>query len=204
MISKLSDRLVKWLSNKGTITADEKTLFSYAAYSLLFGMAPVIITIVLGLLFDMLKEGLFMILPFMLIRKFSGGYHLGSAKICCILSTAVLLIAFFLMKMFISLKTPYALLVLVLVATLCIMFLSPIDSSARRLSTKEVRIFKAIAQMLSILFCTIYIVLVLNEKGDYATPIGVGITIVASLQLPCLWDHVIKQLRERKNTFTKT
>lgn len=202
MIKKLSDCLVKWLSKEGAIDETEKPLFSYAAYSLMFGIAPVIITILLGLLLDMLAEGFLMILPFMLIRKFSGGYHLGSAKVCCVLSTTVLLAAFMLIKMFFSFPDSSGLLILVLVATICIALLSPIDSNARKLSPKEIRVFKTIAQLLAVLFCVVYIVLVILDKKNLAIPIGVGLTVVAFLQLPCLLQRTIN--RFRKKAYSKT
>ena len=41
----------------------------------------------------MVVEGLLMILPFMLIRKFSGGFHLKSSTVCLVSST--LLLSFF-------------------------------------------------------------------------------------------------------------
>ena len=195
MIDKLSDGIVKWLSKEGAIAENERTLFSYAVYSLLFGMAPIAITIVLGLLFDMLAEGFLMILPFMLIRKFSGGYHLGSAKVCCVLSTTLLLAAFLLMKMFLFFSGSYALLFLVLVASLCIVLLSPIDSDARKLSHKEIRVFKTVARLLAVVFCVVYIVLVILDKESLAIPIGVGITVVAFLQLPCIIQRTIYRLR---------
>lgn len=193
MIDKLSDGIVKWLSKEGAIAENERTLFSYAVYSLLFGMAPIAITIVLGLLFDMLAEGFLMILPFMLIRKFSGGYHLGSAKVCCVLSTTLLLAAFLLMKMFLFFSGSYALLFLVLVASLCIVLLSPIDSDARKLSHKEIRVFKTVARLLAVVFCVVYIVLVILDKEAIAIPVGVGITIVAFLQLPCIIQRTINR-----------
>lgn len=193
MIDKLSDGIVKWLTKEGAIAEDERNLFSYAVYSLLFGMFPVAVTIILGLLFDMPTEGFLMILPFILIRKFSGGYHLGSAKVCCVLSTALLFAAFLLMKMFLFFHGSYALLFLVLVASLCIVFLSPIDSDARKLSHKEIRVFKTVARLLAVVFCVVYIVLVILDKEAIAIPVGVGITIVAFLQLPCIIQRTINR-----------
>ena len=90
MIRELTSGIAKWLEQEGAISGEDNGLFSYAVYSLLFGLLPIFIAVVLGLAFGMLREGLLMITPFMLIRKFSGGYHLDSPKLCVILSTALL------------------------------------------------------------------------------------------------------------------
>lgn len=93
MIQELSSRVAKWLEQEEAISGKDNGLFSYAVYSLLFGLLPIFIVTILGLAFGMLREGLLMITPFMLIRKFSGGYHLNSLKMCITFSTVLLALA---------------------------------------------------------------------------------------------------------------
>ena len=94
MIRELSSKIAKWLEQEGVISGKDNGLFSYAVYSLLFGLLPIFIVVVLGLAFRMVREGLLMITPFMLIRKFSGGDHLASPKLCVLLSSILIAIAY--------------------------------------------------------------------------------------------------------------
>ena len=70
MINTISKRLVKWLLDTGAISQNQEELFSFAIYTLLFNMAPLLLVVVIGSLFDLIKEGILMLIPFLLIRKF--------------------------------------------------------------------------------------------------------------------------------------
>ena len=65
MIKALSAGVAEWLRNEGVIPPKNQALFSYAVYCFVFGMLPILLAFVLGLLFRMLQESLIMILPFM-------------------------------------------------------------------------------------------------------------------------------------------
>ena len=93
MIAKIAAAVSEWLVAQGAVTDKDKKLFAYAVYSFLFGMMPIFIIVILGLFFNMVLEGLLLITPFMLLRKFSGGYHLKSSIVCTITSTSLLLIS---------------------------------------------------------------------------------------------------------------
>lgn len=90
MIRKASIAISKWLLNTGAISEDDKELYEYAAYSFLFSLLPLCLVIIIGCAVNMVIEGILMVIPFMLIRKFSGGFHLNSSAVCFVSSTALL------------------------------------------------------------------------------------------------------------------
>ena len=90
MITKMSSAIAKWLLHAGAISESDRELYEYAAYSFLFSLLPLCLIVILGCITGMVIEGLLMILPFMLIRKFSGGFHLKSPGICLVSSTLLL------------------------------------------------------------------------------------------------------------------
>ena len=196
MISKISTAVSEWLVAQGAVTVKEKNLFSYAVYSFLFGMMPIFIIVILGLIFDMLPEGLLLITPFMLLRKFSGGYHLKSSIVCTVTSTSLLTISLLAVRAVKTSSTILILSVLVVFSAITLFLLSPIDSKARRLSAKERMVFGRIARVITSVFLLIYFMLVLLDQTGIAAPIGVGMIIPATLQLPCL----IQRLFIRRNT----
>lgn len=196
MIAKIAAAVSEWLVAQGAVTDKDKKLFAYAVYSFLFGMMPIFIIVILGLFFNMVLEGLLLITPFMLLRKFSGGYHLKSSIVCTITSTSLLLISLLAVRIASSHNTTNILSIMVVLSSITLFLLSPIDSDARRLSVKERKVFRLIARIITCIFLLFYFLLLLFGQIDIATPIGIGMIIPATLQLPCL----VQRLFFRRNT----
>ncbi len=192
MIKELSSSAAGWLEQEGAISGEDHTLFAYAAYSLLFGLLPIFIVTVLGTVFGMLREGLLMILPFMLIRKFSGGYHLNSSRQCIIFSCALLTLALVIVKVILYFNSTSLLMILVTLSMLSLCHFSPVDNDARKLSEKERRQFRKIAQILSASMFATYTLLRIVASINYATPIGVGILLAAFLQILCIFRESVR------------
>ena len=193
MISKIAAAVSEWLVAQGAVTDKDKNLFSYAVYSLLFGMMPIFIIVILGLIFDMLSEGLLLVTPFMLLRKFSGGYHLKSSMVCTVTSTSLLTFSLLAVRIASTSSTTIILSVLVALSAITLFLLSPIDSEARRLSPKERKVFRLIARIITSIFLLIYFLLVLFDQTGIAAPIGIGIIIPAILQMPCLIQRLLSK-----------
>lgn len=186
MIRELSSKVAKWLEQEGAISGEDNGLFSYAVYSLLFGLLPVFIVVILGLAFGMLREGLLMITPFMLLRKFSGGFHLKSSGLCLATTTSVLAFAMGLIKYIVYWGQTEIVSFSVCLSVVSLCIFSPVDNMARNLSDKERIVFRKIARILSIIFLAVYFFLSLNTELRYTSAFGVGILLVSLLQFPCI------------------
>ena len=196
MIKKVSSSAAGWLEHEGAISGEDLSLFAYAMYSLLFGLLPILVVTVLGIVFGMLRGGLLMVLPFMLIRKFSGGYHLDSSKQCFIFSSVLLTFALIAVKVILYFGSTFLLTILVVLSVLGLFCFSPVDNNARKLSPKERRQFRRIAQFLSACMLGTYILLRVAAPINYAAPIGVGILLAAFLQILCIFrENVRPKLR---------
>ena len=188
MIQKASFFVTKWLLQAGAISIEDKDLYEYAAYSFLFSLIPLFMAFIFGLALDMVTEGFLMILPFMFIRKFSGGLHLKSAK-ACLISSSVLLISLFLLIKMTHIYTAYFFCsVAVFLFAIQLFMLSPIDSEARRLSEKERFVFRKVARIIVVLSCFIYFALAALKLYNIAVPVGYGIMLSGLLQLPCFFN----------------
>lgn len=186
MIRELSSRIAKWLEREGTISGKDNGLFSYAVYSLLFGLLPVFIVTILGLAFGMLWEGLLMIFPFMLIRKFSGGYHLNSPRLCISFSTALLAFSMRFIKLISCRRHLPLLTVFVALSVICLCAFSPVENSSRKLTKKEQKLFHKVACILAIVALVGYLVMCETIPIQYSASFGVGILLAAMLELPCV------------------
>ena len=166
-----------------SIPNEDNDCFSYAVYSLLFGLLPVFIVILLGFAFGMLREGLLMIAPFMLIRKFSGGYHLDSSKSCFVFSSVLLTLTIQLINVVVQYEYTFYLTVSVLLSVLCLCVFSPVENHARKLSNKEKKLFHRIAGTLAIVAMIVYLVMLKTVEVQYTVAFGIGIVLVAALEI---------------------
>lgn len=91
MILNLSKLVSEWLVRCNVIDDTDKGLYEYATYSLLIMISTIMIAAILGLIMGKFVESLVLIIPFMTIRRYSGGYHAKSLRIC--LSSSSFLIA---------------------------------------------------------------------------------------------------------------
>lgn len=185
-MKRISAVLSKWLLHVGAISADSAELYEYAIYSFLFSLFPLLVVLCIGVVLNMVLEGVMMIVPFMLIRKFSGGYHLKSSVVCTVSSIAILSLFLLLIRLVLQNGWIAAFSLFVCGAALCIFLCSPIDSEERRLSEKERHIFRIICRIMLAVFLALYGALCLLQLHMCAASIGAGITLTALLQLPCL------------------
>lgn len=186
MIHIVSDAIAKWLEMEGTVSTEDRTLYAYAAYSFLFGTLPIGIVILLGLCFGMLQEGIVLIIPFMMLRKFCVGFHLKSSGICFFATIGVLTFSLGLVTYIIHAEQMGMLTILVCLSVLSLCIFSPIENQARKLSEKERIVFRTVARVLSHISLTIYLFLSFHASIRYSTAFGVGILLVGVLQVPCI------------------
>lgn len=192
--------IAKWLLKAGAISAEKVDLYEYAIYSFLFSSFPLLVVICLGAVFHMVLEGVVMIAPFMLIRKFSGGFHLKSSIVCTISSITLLSLNLILIRL-ISVYNQLALFTaFVLLFTLSVFFNSPIDSEERKLSPKEVIFFRKICRGMLLVFLIIYIALLFFQSGYWAISIGIGIILTSLLQIPCIAVKIFRQFQQKRLT----
>lgn len=186
MIRKTANILSKWLLKAGAISEVDLGLYEYGIYSFLFTLIPLFAVILLSFPFHITFEGILFIIPFIILRKFTGGFHFSSALLCTLVSIVVLSAFLLGIKVLIILSPSIPAYVTVYLSLIPIITLSPIDSMNRRLTHKEKRVFRKIAICLGIFFAALFTLLMLLGISRVAIPIGAGIVLTALLQLPCL------------------
>lgn len=193
MIKQISAHVANWLVKEGTVSEVDRELYRYAAYSFLFGLLPFFISVLFGAFMGIVKESLLIMLPFILVRKFSGGYHLQSSRTCFMLSLSVIVAACSSTKWLLSHRESYTVFsIIVLLACCSLCSLSPVDSEARKLNKKEKKLFRRLAQMFSLITLLIYYLLLNNRSIHLAVPTGMGLILAAFLQIPCLLHKAVK------------
>lgn len=188
----ISVKLVKWLLKTRAISPEKKELYEFAIYSFLFSTFPLTVVMCIGAILHMIGEGILMILPFIFIRKFSGGYHLKSPAICTISSIMLLFLFLVIIRVVLVKEQIFIFSIIVVISAISIFFNSPIDSEERQLSTYEKKVFRKICRTILTVFIAIYALMLFSHKYQWAIPVGAGIVLTAILQFPCLFIHLYR------------
>ena len=74
--------IINWLIKSKAIKDDERELYEYALYSIVLLLSPAFISIAIGCIMGIPINGVLMVIPFLFLRKFSGGFHAKHACTC--------------------------------------------------------------------------------------------------------------------------
>lgn len=187
-------KLTQWLIKYEAIETEDKELYEYALYSMGITLSPLVIVLIFGLWMGVPIEGITMVLPFMCIRKYSGGYHAKSARTCFISSCIVLMVCLWLVT---KIRYGIWLGILVFVSICSIAFFCPIDSENRRLEEDEIRDCKKKAVLIASIFLGLKFVFLIVGLEKVAVSVSVGILLSAGLQFPAIVKKLCNE-RDKK------
>lgn len=195
MIKKCADVIVDCLIKSDVVEEKDKELYSYAVYSLVLLVSPLLLAIGFGLFLNCVRKSMIIVLPFMIVRKYSGGYHtrhLWSCLICsCLLLLSGIVVSFYL-------ECGWLLIVLTIGATVSLICFSPIDNENRVLSEMEKVRYKRITAILITVFVLVELLLYGLGQYTYSVCVSIGIMMTAILQIPCIVKRKIDQKRTKK------
>ena len=161
-------------------------------------MCPLGLVLIISIFLNMVIEGILLIIPFILIRKFCGGFHFQSSVLCGIVSTLVLTAFLLGIRLVLDTSGYGWWCVALLLSVAQVIIFSPIDSEGRRLTQNEKKVFKKIAIALSIITVIVCAVLAAFHQMWAAVSIGSGLILSAALQFPCLFSKKVA-IRGREN-----
>jgi accessory gene regulator B len=175
----IRNSIINWLIKNSAISEENRELYEYAVYSAELLVLPVIMAIVIGWLSGSTVNGIMLIIPFMFLKKYSGGYHAKKLSICMIIST-ILLTAMIKMSIC-DIKPAY------MYITTCIAFIvSPIQSDNKILNEKETRYYKKVVVMQLAAYSIIIICSSILNCMIVTKCICLGIILASLMQLPCI------------------
>lgn len=149
MIEKCANTIADWLINCEVVKETDKELYSYAVYSILLSLSPLLLAIGFGIGMGCVGRSVMIIMPFVIIRKFSGGYHTKHAWSCLIWSCLLLVLC---MVLSFHIKCGWVLALITVGAAVSLICFSPIDNENRVLSQEECGCYKMITTVLVIIF----------------------------------------------------
>lgn len=74
-MKRYTETVVDWMIRQNVINEKEKELYGYALYSAGLLILPLLFAVGIGFCLGSIKRGIALVVPFMILRKYSGGYH---------------------------------------------------------------------------------------------------------------------------------
>ena len=176
----LSGNVASWLCKEGVIAEEDKELYEYSVYCFLLTSVPLIMALIFSAIIGGIKQYITLLIPFMCLRQYCGGYHAKKAWICMVFSFAILVLMTWIVLMDTGGMLHWF---FVLAACMCIVKNSPIESENRKLDEQEKTEYHKKAVQIVIMFLTVEILLTLLMLNNYANAVGVGIILVAISQV---------------------
>ena len=187
----LADRMVDWLIVREAVSEEDRELYEYAVECSLMTIVPLLLAILVGGIMRELSTGVILILPFMALRTFSGGYHAKHMETCLFCSSGLLVICILIAA---QLTYSWQLCVSMLLGAVWLFLFSPVDSENRRLDHEEKRRYRYTAGILAIAVCVISVLLKKCGAERFAVCMAMGLFLTVTLQMPCVLQRVFKKV----------
>lgn len=184
-LNNMSEKIVDWFIRQKAISTDERELYEYAVHCLFSLLYPLVFALVIGAFFGMPIEAVAMIMPFIAVRKFSGGYHADSFYKCLIISSIVIVTMLQISKyinnnMFFN--------VIYIGSSILLMIFSPIDSAKKRLNNDDKRFCKKITILIVVVLFIIVELQWIAGYRYYTKFIESGVMLADILQLVAIFN----------------
>lgn len=196
MIEKCTVKIADWLIGCDAVSESDRELYEYAIYSIFLTISPLFLAVGIGFLFGAAWQSILIILPFVVVRKFSGGYHAKKASIC-FASSSLLLVSCIILSL--CIECNFTLLIFAALSAISLMHFSPLESENRVLSRTEQVYCKKITTVIVACFVIVDLILFLFHMYSCVVCISIGLILSAALQYPCVIHNIVKLKKTKKD-----
>lgn len=186
MIRQGVSSIVFWLIKNGAIDEEDYELYEYAIYSLFFSWSPLILAVIFGLIMKIPLKAVLMVIPFMVIRKYSGGYHAKNSNVCTCVSLCLMFLFMCILK---YTDNGIAIDIMTHLSAGLIVILSPVDSENKRLSESEIKQYKKMTILFSMITLLLYWCMKIQNQ-TYQLCFSLSLILTAILLIPCLFQKI--------------
>ena len=197
-MQKCAGAIITWLIHQQAIQERDRELYTYALYNMVLLIIPLGLTVIFGEIIGNVKQGIVMMLPFITLRKYSGGYHAKTPLRCMIISSLLL---FLCIKITSGISCSWRLLLFTVIMGVSLVLLSPVDSDKRKLDKQQKRKYRKVVCVLVLFFLAFTVGLKEIHMEKYAVSVAVGICLSAGLLFPCLVKKIKSIKTDRKMSF---
>ena len=145
MISNLASKVVKKLIDHSVIADTEQELYVYGFFILISQIVYFTLTIMFGILLDIVLESVIFYVAFQFIRRYAGGIHASSELKCEIATTTSIFLCLLCIKLFEINNVQISMLIVTIIATVFIFVFCPLDTPEKPLTKEECKYFRKIS-----------------------------------------------------------
>lgn len=167
MIQKIIDRMIEKQVQNRTIAFEEINIYKYG-YILMFEVVVnVILALMIGMIFNSLGVVLCFLGMYIPLRSFCGGWHADTLWKCTLISNFILLIEILCIRSVVQYINIFVLLFMFLVSAILIIYMAPVETSAKKISKEEGIRYKKKIRSIILVQIIIMILLVMLEVKNY-------------------------------------
>lgn len=198
MMKGISIKISSFLCENNIVEKDKQELYTYALEIFLSSTLHIFTTLFIGFICGMPLESLTMYLVFSLVRRYAGGFHAKTPLRCYLTSVAAIILMLILIKVFTKLENDMVFYVTLTISNLTIWIASPIESTNKKLSYKEKKVFKAVSIALSCIITALAVMIYEIFAVNFGVSIGFGLVLTALVLHTSLIHDMLYS--KRKNT----
>lgn len=167
MIQKIIDRMIEKQVQNRTITFEEINIYKYG-YILMFEVVVnVLLALIIGMIFNSLGVVLCFLGMYIPLRSFCGGWHADTLWKCTFISNFILLIEILCIRSVAQYINIFVLLFMFLVSVMIIIYMAPVETSAKKISKEEGIRYKKKIRIIILAQIIIMTLLVMLEFKNY-------------------------------------
>lgn len=177
MATRIAEYIAQKLLVSSVIEREELNLYIYGFFLIITRAYFLFVTVIVGFLVDIPYESIIFFTVFMLLRTYAGGIHAKSETTCTILTTTVLIVSVFGIKIMELINGEYIAVLMLIMGNTSILLFCPLDTSNKPLENHEKKGYQIICYILVLLCTLISIVSQILSLGIIYYPVTNGICL---------------------------
>lgn len=142
MVKKFSEKAVGYLVDNRVIQQKDTGIYQYGISVLVFSLANIVTILVIGGILNCIPEGICYTVCYIILRKFTGGYHARTPQACYLISSSMYFVSIYVVRSGLVNK---GLLVSVVILAIICSFIIPVDTENKVLSKREKEVYRLIS-----------------------------------------------------------
>lgn len=144
MIENLAKTITEIICRADAIDEEEKEIYTYGFFMLISKLAFFIVAIIFGAALDVIFESVVFYITFTILREYSGGIHAEKEIVCDVCTTLSIGMSVILIKCILKANNVLAAYVIIILASIVIISMSPIQNDMKELSAADYLRYKKI------------------------------------------------------------
>lgn len=175
VFTKIAEHLADKLEESHIIKNEDRELYVYGLNQGMMIILNLCTTLIVGLVLHTTVLLLIFSSAYIPLRSYAGGYHAKTPLRCYVLSAIMLVVISMIMKYY-SFKLPIIISILLL-SSMIIIWLSPVEDINKPLDKQEIKIYKKRSIIILLSEAVVCCLLILFDAKYYCTPISCAFLI---------------------------